>query len=336
MPKKPIDAIRDSAFFMNIDDPDDPSPLREIIPLSDMMLIVKDRSIWQVQLADAIDPERKNISIPNTRQKLMKRGVSDVLVCRTLLQAKHLLKAEFLSRPSEPSQALLATVSFLQELDALQCKADNYSSGIDRLNKSFNGASARQKGLNLPAVGDVRSQAKSFIQAADHTVKTLWQLVRTFEPTLPPGVNWQRLKSRFHDGDEGAKNLAKIVGALEGSFAFLRNTRNAVEHEKPRQRVIVQDYKLLATGHVTPPTITIVEKNSPLSETDLSQYFAWVVKFLVDAFEALLINLCAANLKPFGKFEVVLTELEVEQRRYPSVAYSYAMWMGDRLVRYGN
>jgi hypothetical protein len=123
---------------------------------------------------------------------------------------------------------------------------------------------------------------------------------------------------------------------LAASFTFLRNTRNAVEHPEPGQEVILQDYRLKADGGVYPPTITVIEKHNPLSETDLRDYFQWALTLLINAFEAFLVNLCAIHIKPFTGFETVITKLEPDERRYYEVAYCYAAWLGDRLVPYAD
>jgi hypothetical protein len=90
MSKCPIDQHRAAAVDMTIGDSTDPSAISEMISLGSRLVIVKEKGVWQTQLADAIDPERSNPRIPNTQQKLLSRGSSDAMVGRTLLQAKRL------------------------------------------------------------------------------------------------------------------------------------------------------------------------------------------------------------------------------------------------------
>lgn len=148
-------------------------------------------------------------------------------------------------------------------------------------------------------------------------------------------VEWSKLKSSLDSSGDDAKRAAKFVEALAPAFAFLRNTRNAVEHPKPGQEVIFQDYRLRKEGVVTPPTITVIEKSTPHPETDLNEYFGWVLNLLVDAYEAILVNLCAVHVKRFSGLATEVIELDASRRRYPHVAYSYAAWMGEQLVPYG-
>lgn len=330
MAERPIDQSRDAAFSMDVGDATDTSHLMEMVPMAGRMLMIKEHSIWQVRLADDVDPDRTNPGIPHSQQKLLSRGTSDPLVCRTLLQAKRLLQKDFLPSTCDAAEGLRASLSFLQDISAVQDKADEHRLLTERLKKDFQGAVLRGQGLNVPTAGDVSAQGKAFIQAADHAVRSLWQMVRTLEPNLPVGVSWQRLTALLEARD--ASETAKMVEHLATGFIFLRNTRNAVEHPKPGQEVIFQDYRLKEDGKVHPPAVTVIEENTPLAETELGSYFEFVVTFLVNAFEAMLVHLCSINVQPFGAFDIVVTKLEPDRRRYDHVAYGYASWMGNQLV----
>ncbi len=185
MEKRPIDHARDAAVTMEISDTNDPSPIREVISMPDRILIIKERSIWQIQLADEIDPDRTNPKIPNSQQKLMARGAADPLVCRTLLQAKRLLKPEFLPDTYDTAEGMRFSLTFLQEVAALQNKADDFRSVIEGQNKAIDDNDNRGKGFAVPAVGDISTRGKAFIQGADHAVRCLWQLNSYFraQPT---------------------------------------------------------------------------------------------------------------------------------------------------------
>ncbi|MFA7301936.1 MAG: hypothetical protein WC069_06520, partial [Candidatus Shapirobacteria bacterium] len=86
-----IDQIRNSAMSMKVGAPDD-GKITEMVSLGDRMLVVMERAIHVMQLADSIDPGRTNISIPNTQQRLLSRGADDPIVAKTLLTAQVLFK----------------------------------------------------------------------------------------------------------------------------------------------------------------------------------------------------------------------------------------------------
>ncbi len=332
MTKRSIDQQRDAAVTMQVEDESDTSGIQDVIPLPGRMLLIKEMGIWQTQLADDIDPGRTNAGIPNTLQKLLARGAADPLVGRTLLQAKVLLKQSMLPARIDGEAGLEVTFALLTELDALDRKASELQQTLQAIEERYSGARAKGGALQVPTLGDAAARGKSFIQGADHAVRTLWQFARVFHPELQKGVAWYKLRDRLMAGSEKEKALGPLVDALEPPFAFLRNTRNAVEHPKQGQAVIFSDYRLRADGKVHAPSIEVIEKNTPLSETSLSAYFTATVEMLVNAYQSLLINMCAAHAQRVGGFDVEVIQLEPDRRRHAEVKFSYASWLGDRLV----
>lgn len=334
MTKRPIDQQRDAAVTMQVEDDSDTSAIEDVIALPGRVLLIKELGIWQTQLADNIDPGRTNPGIPNTMQKLLARGAADPLVGKTLLQAKVLLRQSMLPAQIAGETGLAVTFELLMELDALDRKATELQQTLLAIEERYSGAKGTRGALQVPALGDVAARGKSFIQGADHAVRTLWQFVRVFHPELQKGVAWYKLKDRLMSGGENEKALVPLVEALEQPFTFLRNTRNAVEHPKPGQEVIFSDYHLRADGKVHAPSIEIIEKNTPLAETSLPAYFTATVEMLVNAYQSILINLCALHVQRIGGVDVEVIELEPDQRRHADVKFSYASWLGDRLVPY--
>lgn len=75
---------------MEIGTPDDQSAITAIFPIGDDLYAVKERGIYEVRLADRIDPNRTNIAMPNTQQRVLNYGSDAPVVGRTLLTAKEL------------------------------------------------------------------------------------------------------------------------------------------------------------------------------------------------------------------------------------------------------
>lgn len=88
--KRSIDRLRDSACSLTITTPDDDTPIREMISTGDRLLVVKDKGIYEVALADQIDPVRTNPSVPNTVQKILPFGAADSWVGAVVLTARQL------------------------------------------------------------------------------------------------------------------------------------------------------------------------------------------------------------------------------------------------------
>jgi len=61
------------------------------------LLVIKERSIYEIVMADNIDPERTNANLPPMIQKIIiDRGTDSEVVSRTLLTAIGLFKPEYI------------------------------------------------------------------------------------------------------------------------------------------------------------------------------------------------------------------------------------------------
>ena len=90
MSKRPIDAIRDSAGSMAVGRGEEPSPITDFSVIDGRLHVVKERSIYQITMADAIDPERTDPSVPNTQQRVLSYGSSEPpRVCRRRFGLSH-------------------------------------------------------------------------------------------------------------------------------------------------------------------------------------------------------------------------------------------------------
>lgn len=57
--KRPVDCLRDGAGSLEVKIPDDNSAITGMITFGDRLLSVKEKGIYEIKLADQIDPERK-------------------------------------------------------------------------------------------------------------------------------------------------------------------------------------------------------------------------------------------------------------------------------------
>jgi hypothetical protein len=96
MNKRPPMPGRDLGGSFKLNNPDDGTAITEIFTLDDGLLMITEKCTYRLRVADQIDPERKNPTLPhNFQQKLFDHGVNSELLCRTLLQAKVMFRKEF-------------------------------------------------------------------------------------------------------------------------------------------------------------------------------------------------------------------------------------------------
>ncbi len=335
IPMNDIDRRRNAAISMQIGEDDDQSPIVEMLPIGGRLHVLKEGGIYVTATADNIDPTRSNPAIPNTQQRVLNVGTDNLLVQRVLLQARELLKPPLLHNGIDRDRGMVLALDFLKDLVALNEQATNLEQVIGRLNAAFERDRAGGNSLRIPAVGDMAARCDGFIQGADHALRTLWELVALFYPSVKLTNGPQKLGDHLQAVYGANDDFTKYVQAAERFLRFVRNTRNAVEHPKATQRVVVTDYALDAAGKVHLPEIELVHAETPQAPVSVAALMRATVDSLTSVFQDILAHMCERNVQPFAGSPMHLVELPVNRRRYKEVRYGYAAELGGNLVPSG-
>jgi hypothetical protein len=170
---------RDYGGRFTLKNQDDGSPIREQIVFGDRLLLITEKCIYAIQMADQIDPGRTNLNLPHTsQQKLFDHGVNSELLCRSLLHAKVMFRREFQLIAIERAMQLAFDV--FSELAAMDEVARTFKAAEAAAIEKAQGLRRTDGSLALPAVGNVRAHCKTFAQRADHGAGALLDIVRLF------------------------------------------------------------------------------------------------------------------------------------------------------------
>jgi hypothetical protein len=327
MMKRPIDRKRDAGGMMEIGTPDDQSAVTAIFPIGDDLYVVKERGVYEVKLADRIDPNRTNIAIPNMQQRVLNYGSDAPVVGRTLLTAKELFNPTYLPKNLDLTEALRLCFEALKDLTAMLDVAAALKQ--DQLAATTAVGHTRQKGgaIALPAVGKVAARCKDFIQKADHSLQSLLGMVRIFYGK-DAGRQWfegfeKVVSKRYGESDPSSQFLAGVLPFLK----FIRNARNCVEHPKHRQRIVTRDFFPQADGTILPPTIEIIHPHTPMPAFPVSEFMSRAQEELVAIVEQTIAFMCSKHVRPpMAAFPVQVVEWPEENRWQKHVRYSYGLY----------
>jgi hypothetical protein len=326
--KRKIDEIRDSAISMEIESPDDPSPIVEMVSVADRMHVIKGGGIYRVTLADHVDPGRTNPAIPNSYQKILKYGADSEIVGKTLLTAKALFNPTLLLAHIDCKEGLRLSLEALNDIAAMSDIVEAIRIQQNAIMEEFNGRNGRS--LALPCIPNLFGVCKDFIQKADHSVQSTYQMSTIFTGTRK---GWfeeltQSAVRKYGPDDLFSRFLAEVTPFLKG----VRNTRNAVEHRKVDQRVETHDFSLLANGSIRPPVIEVFHKSFHQPKILVTEYTSQMATQICDIFEMMLAFLCSKHIQSTGGIDVGLAEFPVEQRRSKHVRYGYASSDGFQVI----
>ncbi|HIG0328996.1 TPA: hypothetical protein ACX87D_002912 [Legionella pneumophila] len=322
--KRLIDLFRESGGSFKIESETDTSPIQMFCNLGDELLMVTNKAVYEMQLADKIDPERENPRLPHNIQRcVLSIGADSAIVGCTLLTAEVLFKSTILDASINTEKAKALTFEALKELAAMKSMADEFSAEEENKTSAFLKHEQKNRSLALPSIIDLESRTKSFFQKADHVQQTLIELTSLFYSDIPIkghfGTLVTKISSQYNDDD----NFIKFLKMIAPEMKILRNLRDCLDHRLYKE-VKVTDFKLNKKGQMAPPSIIMKRPNKTvLEETWLSDYMSTTVENLANIMEMIIAFLCAKCTKrPMGA-EIVVGVVEENRRIHPNVKFNY-------------
>ncbi len=312
---------------MEVGSPDE-GPIGSFVTVGSRLLIVKSTAIYEVKMADSVDPGRTNPKIPNTQQRLLPMGSESPLLGRTLLTAHALFDKSRLPRINT-SEAVEWSLNAATDLSAMQDALDRLVAKQDEIAANLEGQKLTD-GFIMPAIGNLVPESKSFLQKADHLLQALLDIARLFYPDVTHADSLLRVARR-----EGLhERTIEFLESVTPSMRFIREARNAIEHPKADKRLEIKDYSLRPDGNVEGPTIEMIHLDMPEPPMPVSVFMRDIIEKLSIIFEMVLVHLCFHHAE-CGEYSVAIILLPEEKRGTPHVRYTYALRMGDEWVPIG-
>ncbi len=80
--KRKIDIKREAACTVIVGTAEDTSPISALVDVKGILHVVKGAGLYQLVMADDIDPGRTNIDVPHTQQRVIAYGSDTDFVCK--------------------------------------------------------------------------------------------------------------------------------------------------------------------------------------------------------------------------------------------------------------
>lgn len=328
---RPIDKLRNGAGSFEISTPNDDSAISEMISTGERLLIVKGKGVYEVKLADQIDPGRTNVATPNTVQQILSYGADDAWVGATLLTAYQLLKGSSAQDTVDGGEAFALVLEIVEDISGAHQLQDSYAKAEADATANLDPKIRPDHSITVPAIGNTETRCNEFLQRADHALRELFRLVRMFYPDVGSG-GWESLKTKIDSEPQDTDNFPNFLTDVLPFLQLIRNSRNCVEHPRPEQRLSVTDFALDSKNTLLPPMIEIQHPKTPLDKVPVGTFFSQCLQNLVSIVELMIVFLCARHVKPFGGMPIQVMEIPPERRRSPHVRYGYGALIGDQLV----
>lgn len=194
---RPIDIKRNAGGGVEIGTKEDGKVL-QLTTFKDRLIVVMEKAIYELMRADDIDPERTNIALPNTIQKLLiNKGTESELVSETFLTADSLFKQEHFDSSIITDRALELSFDILKELTILEKEINEYFVEEKNVIEEFQNRKKGQTTFVIPSIINLETRCKTIFQKADHVEQILMEIITVFYPKC--GLSKQSHFPKFYE-----------------------------------------------------------------------------------------------------------------------------------------
>ena len=302
-----------------------------MISIDDRLLVVKGKGIYEIKLADQVDPERTNIGVPNTIQRILPYGAEHSWIGAVVLTANELLQSPCLPSDINGAEAFAVVLEIAGDIAGAHESVVKYCDAENVATRSLDSKIRKDRSVIVPAVGNIETRCNEFLQRSDHALRELFRLVQMFYSDVGSG-GWVGLKKKIDGESKDIDNFSQFLDETVPFLQLIRNARNCVEHPRAERRLVTVDFSVDARNVLLPPTVEIIHPRTPLPRVSVNAFFTQTLENLVRVVELMMVFLCARHVSTVGSFPVQVVEFPQERRRSPHVRYGYGMIIGDEIV----
>ena len=302
-----------------------------MISIDDRLLVVKGKGIYEIKFADQVDPERTNIDVPNTIQRILPFGAQDSWIGAVVLTANNLLQSPCLPSDINGAEAFAVVLEIAEDIAGAHELVEKYCDAENVATRSCDPKIRKNLSVIVPALENIETRCNEFLQRSDHKLQKLFRIVQMFYPDVGSG-RWEGLKTKIGGEPKDIDNFPQFLDETLPFLQLIRNARNCVEHPKPEQRLVTVDFSVDARNVLLPPTVEIIDPSTPLPRVSVNAFFTQTFKALVRVVELMVVFLCARHVSSIGGFPVQVVEFPEKRRSSPHVRYGYGTKIGDEIV----
>jgi hypothetical protein len=322
-----IDKIRSSGGTINIGDNED-GVIVELFGTKGRLVVIKERSIYEVQYADTIDPERKNVNLPPLFHKIIiNKGAESEIVSRILITAKTILKPDYLRDGIDCDSILSLVVDLLSEFSILEEEIYGYKKTEKENSFEYEKRKVNKQSFQLPAIVNLESKCTTIFQKADQIEQILMEIATLFLSNR--GLSKQSHFPKLHEeltSHYGAKdNFTVFIDNTVYFMRIIRELRNGFDHRLAT--VKITDFEIQLDGNILTPTIELIHKDITLKRMSLNEFLEITLSNLILISEMLIVYFASKNIKT-ADIQYVIKEIPEEKRLNKFVRYCFWLPVG--------
>src|SRR3546814_723144 len=127
------------------------------------------------------------------------------------------------------------------------------------------------------SIPDAEFRGTAFFQKCGNLLRLIEALARLFYPEITR--KWLDSLERIAiAGGERTAPLAQLIAENKSFLTVLRNTRNAIEHEKATKRFLVEDFSMTPAGEILSPQYQLIHPMTLIAKAGLAITMAKVAE----------------------------------------------------------
>lgn len=326
--KRPIDHQRDAAITLQIGG-DDKSQIMEFLSTTEGLYVIKETSVFKIQLADDIDPGRTNPNIPNLSQQVLSAGHSNEIVAQVLLTAKYLFDEHNATVKPFVGYLFESCIVLTRQLLELDSMARELANEIQRKVAALAEKPTIRNAFSLPSVPGIDTQLHNILSKADKAKDTILAMYRLqFLPDAVGKVKLEDLEKAIRASMQAEPEIFSAWSEIDTYFSLIRNMRNASEHPKENHQVVLSDFAMRSDGQINPPLVEIQHPDTPIGTLPVIELLEFVRSTMPRHAEISLTFIRFAVLLKHNPFKEWIAEFPEEERRHKFVRYYRAISIG--------
>ena len=323
MTKSPIDLMRESGGAFKIESNGDDTPIQEMCTLNDRLVLVTKKAIYEIKLADQVDPKRENSNLPhNVQRRVLDTGSDSALVGQTLLTANVLFKQKFLPSFVNIHTAMSLVFEALLDLVAMNIASEEFVEIEEKQIQTMENRSQTNGSFAIPSISDIGQRAKSFIQKANHVEEAIIDMISIFYPDISSAGHFEtivnHLETKYDINDDFVKFLKDILPFMK----MVRNMRNCLDHRKVKGAQVL-NFRMNPDSTISLPTIEINFRGITLDATSLSFFMSNTTKYMTNVIGDLIAFVCSKHVQTFGDAPIQVGLVPENKRRNKFIRFSY-------------
>ncbi len=244
---------RDSAFSMEIrnpGDPEDKSPIAQMLTIGNELLIFKETSIHRGLPADRIDPDRSDLSTRHSSEILYSVGAANSFVARMILQFKNMIALSISQtvRKNEITQHVWEANKLLLECE--KAFYHIYTHTMELMPKCDKIVEANKNKSAIPAlpkVPDLDTHVSDFLINGKKFLVAAYRLLELFYQMPMNGRNETHFDKHrvWIEAKLGKEHpIYKTLESAEPWVRLIAECSNAVRHKETGLKLEVQNFAL--------------------------------------------------------------------------------------------